>query len=211
MATVRGSRLISVGAETAAKTWLIEQLYGRTKANGAGMSKAVQKGVQQEGAAIRFLSDAHNDVYFKNETYYYNDYIKGTPDIITEDTVLDIKCSWDCFTFPLYVDELDKTYWWQMQGYMWLTGLKMAKVCYCLMDATEEQIEIAASQYCKANDCEYTEEVEDKVRAYFTYEGLDIKLRLKEYEVEYDQEAIDSIEQRVKDCRTYLEGLEGLI
>ena len=33
-------------------------------------------------------------------------YEKYKPDLIIKDTIFDIKCSWDCFTFPLFDAEI---------------------------------------------------------------------------------------------------------
>ena len=42
----------------------------------------------------------------KNEEHFENYFVTGTPDLITETTVRDIKCSWSLDTFPAYESEL---------------------------------------------------------------------------------------------------------
>ncbi len=49
--------------------------------------------------------------------------------------ILDIKCSYEAHTFPFFEDEIPtKDYYYQLQGYMWLTGKDEALLCYCLID-----------------------------------------------------------------------------
>jgi len=205
MAKATKDRTISVGAETAIKDWYISNLYARSKPQAT--SKYTGKGNEKEGDAIRFLSEVHGDFYSKNEQTFENEYLVGTPDIITPDTIIDIKCSWDCFTFPYFETELNKGYWAQMQGYMALTGKKRAVVAYCLMDATFDQIEYAISDYCKSNNCELTEEIEEKVTAQMTYEHLSPNLRLKEFEVLRDEDYIASVYDRVTAMREFINAL----
>lgn len=194
-------RTISVGAESAIKNWLKEQMYKRRKITSS--SKYIKKGNTREEDAIRFLSRAHNDFYTKNKQKLNNEYLIGTPDIITDTTIIDIKCSWDCFTFPYFENTLTKAYWCQMQGYLALTGLKKAIVAYCLMDATDQQVETACFAYCKEHNCEYTEEIEQKISEYMKYENLPINLRLKEFKVDRDEDFITSLYARIDLMRQY--------
>lgn len=194
-------RTISVGAATAVETWLKEQMYQRRKL--AVASKYTDKGNAKEADAIRFLNSCHSEFYTKNKQLFSNDYLVGTPDIITSDTIIDIKCSWDCFTFPYFDDELDKNYYCQMQGYMALTGKEKAIVAYCLMNATDEQIEQACYAYCRAHNCEYTEEIEQMISEQMRYEHLPANLRLKEFTVLRDEDFITNLYQRIEDMRAY--------
>ena len=205
MAKATKDRTISVGAETVIKHHIISELYERRKEQ--VKSKYLDKGNEKEDDARRFLSAAHGDFYSKNEQTFENEYLVGTPDIITPDTIIDIKCSWDCFTFPYFETELNKVYWAQMQGYMALTGKKRAVVAYCLMDATFDQIEYAISDYCKSHNCELTEEIEEKVTAQMSYENLPTNLRLKEFEVLRDEDYIASVYDRVTAMRDFLNAL----
>src|SRR5690606_29721418 len=74
-----------------------------------------------------------------NKKTLENDFIKGTPDVILTDKVVDIKTSWDIWTF-LKVDETsaNKAYLYQLLGYMWLTDTKKADLVYCLVDTPDD-------------------------------------------------------------------------
>lgn len=106
------------------------------------------KGTLVEEDSMTLFSRVTKRYYVKNEESMANDYIKGTPDIITsldvkDMEIIDIKSSWDIFTFmrAKYKNELNKMYYWQLQGYMFLTGAKKARLAYCLVNTPDQLIE----------------------------------------------------------------------
>ena len=113
---------------------IIAHKYGREKDI---MNKYMQKGLMMEDASITLLSEVTEKFYGKNEQFYENEYIQGTPDVV-DDVVIDVKTSWDIFTFSSA--EVTRPYYWQLMGYMWLTGIHKAKLAYCLVNAPEELI-----------------------------------------------------------------------
>jgi hypothetical protein len=78
---------------------------------------------------------------------------------------------------------------------MALLGLDKAKLVYVLMDMPEEQIE----REIMYNGGKYED---------FIYSDLAPELRLKVYEVERDELLIEAIENRVIECREYLETIK---
>ena len=168
-------------------TWLKEQIYGVNK---DFSSKYTDKGNRMEDAAIDYVEEHlyPNDLLIKNEEYFEDDYFKGTPDLILEDEIIDIKNSWDCFTFPLLAKELpNKDYYYQLQVYMHLTGRKKAKVIYVLMDTPEDLL--------------------GYYNSVVSYQNIDSKHRIKVFEVEYSEEVIEAIKTRVNEIREYINKL----
>ena len=120
---------------------------------------------------------------------YENDFFKGTPDLIIKDTVYDIKCSWDEFTFPLFENEIPtKDYYYQLQVYMNLLGLKKAVLVYVLLDSPEN---LPSWETPK------------------TYSHLDKKYRIKKYDVEYSEDVIADLQQRVTNIREFIKTLNN--
>jgi len=184
--------------------WVKFQIYNRRK---DFSSKQIVKGVTNEDDAIEFMSQFYDlGMAFKNEQHFEDDYFTGTPDIITDDTVIDIKCSWDCYTFPMFSEEIPtKGYELQLMTYMWLTGRRKAKLTYCLMDAPENLIDKAA--YFQAKDLGLDDtpvELYDKVKAHMTYEDLPANIRIKSYDFDFDHLALARIQTRVSECRDYI-------
>lgn len=103
-------------------------------------SKAMEKGVRCEQASIDLLNLYTFSSYTKHVGRVNNDYITGECDILTIDTVRDIKTSWSIDTFPFFEEDISNDYEWQMRGYMWLYNRENAIVDFCLVDTPEDLI-----------------------------------------------------------------------
>jgi hypothetical protein len=99
------------------------------------------KGLEMEDKSIELLNSVLFTSYKKNEETLENDWLRGTPDLICKDSVIDIKTSWSLATFPC-LSELgkDKGYEWQGRAYMMLTNLDKFEICYCLVSTPENLI-----------------------------------------------------------------------
>lgn len=125
------------------KTYLNELVvyykYGRVKDI---TNKFIEKGLMVEEAAITLYASVFSDFSaIKNEELFKNDYICGTPDLILDDKIVDIKSSWSIHTFMDAKNKINKKYYWQVLGYMWLTRKSDAEIAYCLINTPEQLIQ----------------------------------------------------------------------
>jgi hypothetical protein len=172
---------LSATCITYLKEWYSEQMYGEREEI---RSKYFDKGNLCENEAIDIIAERLNlGLAFKNITFFENEFITGTPDILTESMVIDAKCSWDGKTFlDSALSSINKDYEWQLLGYMDLTKRVEAKLCYTLLDTPEE-----------AN---YGIEV--------IYSNIPIEKRFKAFTIDYSDEKIQSIHDKVIQCREWL-------
>jgi hypothetical protein len=92
----------------------ISEKYGRKKDI---QTKQMKKGVAVEQDSINLLSKYMETPFEKNEERLSNAYITGLPDIINENMVIDIKSSYDLWTFLGNLpDKLDSLYYWQLMS-----------------------------------------------------------------------------------------------
>ena len=198
--------VLSKTAKTYCKQWLKEQVFNRKI---EFSSKYTDKGNMVEDESISFLSNVLGFYVLKNYKHFSNDFCTGTPDIMLKDFVIDVKNSWDVSTFPYYEKELpNKEYWWQGQGYMWLTNKKKYKVIYILSDTPPELIEREIKSYQYKNGiAEVSEEIVAEFYRQNTYSDLPNDLRYKVFEFERDEEAIKQIKEKVLLCRKYIKEL----
>ena len=193
------SQQLSETAKTMLVTWYKEQLYNRKKEI---QSKYLTKGNDCEDASIDYLNQLYGTTYKKNEQFYNNNFIHGTPDIISDEIIIDIKNSWDFTTFPLFSKELPtKDYYWQLQGYMWMTARKNGSIIYTLMDLPAEQIE---QEYRRVGN---KGAVTPEYAALHTYSDIDSSLRVKRFDIEYDENAVAQIKEKVTVARQFLQSL----
>jgi hypothetical protein len=193
-----------------AKTMLIEgyakAVYGREK---EVQSKPMKKGVLVEDDSIALLSRNDGVLYQKNEVKYENELISGTPDIITE-LVIDIKSSYDIWTFLANVDsKIDKGYWWQLQGYMMLTNRRKASLVYCLSNMPDHLVETEKYYLLKRLDVISEESPEylieaAKLERILKYDDIPVKERVIRYDIDFDDSVVELVESKVKTAREYL-------
>ena len=182
---------------------IIAHKYGREKDI---MNKYMQKGLMMEDASITLLSEVTEKFYGKNEQFYENEYIQGTPDVV-DDVVIDVKTSWDIFTFSSA--EVTRPYYWQLMGYMWLTGIHKAKLAYCLVNAPEELITDELRRLSWKMMMIDTQhplyiEAEEKVRHSMVFDDIPAKERVKVFDVEYDVEDVEKLKEKIDICREYV-------
>ena len=177
-------------------------------------SRYTDKGLQMEDEAIEFASQVLGwDFVVKNTERFNNDWITGEPDVITKDLLADIKCSWDGTTFPLFDTELkNKDYFWQMQGYMFLTSLERTELVYCLMNTPHEIVEDEVRRaHWKANLIDEDLGLREAVQSQHNFNHIPNNLRIKRFIIEKDEEAIDKIKEKVELAREYYEQLKSIL
>lgn len=195
------TEVLSETCKTYLKEWTISELFGKSK---MVTSKYMSKGIVMEDEAIDMVAEKLGiSMLLKNEAYASSEFIQGTPDIITTDTVIDVKCSWDAFTFPLFETDIpNKQYYYQLQCYGGLVGADNLILAYCLVDTPLHLIESEVSR--QAYQLGNSPDLYDKVKANLTYENIPISQRVKLFKFETSKDEIKRIEERVIDCRKYI-------
>lgn len=129
---------LSVGAKTAITKQAKEFVYGYDE---KFSSKYTEKGLQVEDRSIDLLNSVLFTEYKKNTERKTNDWLTGEADLVTHDSIIDIKSSWSLVTFPCLASEGEnKTYEWQLRAYMMLWDLDQAQIAYCLVSTPDHLI-----------------------------------------------------------------------
>lgn len=196
--------------------------YGKWSAALDKGNKYTNKGKLAEEDSIALLSFLDKKQLTKNEERLENEYLTGIPDILVRDNELrvvyiyDAKTSWDVETFFDNLDkDLNPLYWWQVQGYMALTGCDVSEVSYCLVNTPEVLLEGEKYALLRRFDV-VTEEDPIFKKAYkellnnMIFDDMPIESRRLKFSVERDEEAIQKIYKRVAKCREYLEQLQEM-
>jgi len=198
-----------------AKTYVEEQVllakYGIVKTFN---SRYTDKGNLVEDESIKLASEVLElGFILKNDEHFSNDWVTGTPDVNTASLILDVKSSWDATTFPFFATEIPtKDYYYQLQGYMWLTGKQKSLLVYCLvntpLDMVQDEIRRA---HWNANLLEESLDLIDEVQKRHNFDHIPDNRRVKVFEVERDDEVIEQITERVELCREYYETLYNFL
>jgi hypothetical protein len=192
---------------------MISELYDRHK---DVMNKYVQKGLMVEEDAITLFSRFRKQFYQKNELHLENDFLKGTPDLFEgEETILratkiiDIKSSFDIFTFfKSKYDPVNKDYFYQLQAYMDLTGATESELAYCLVDTPDSIIEGIKRRFMwdagiKGED-EFDHKVFEEIERLAKYDDIPIEKRHHIKIIPRDQDAINKLHEKVILARQWM-------
>ena len=181
--------------------------------------KPLEKGIANEDQALDMLCDnkGWKNIDRKKERMF-NEYITGEPDLMCKENQIlaDVKNSFTPKSFPWLVDTSDlkkhnKNYWYQMQGYMWLSGIKKCSLAYCLTDFPEYMIADEIQRICyremalpKNRNQEMSvieERVEDQVKKKWTYSQFPKDKKIKIFEVDFDPEGIEEVKNRIVEAK----------
>ncbi len=168
-------------------------------------SKYIEKGLLMETDSIGLLLAIDGIIYSKNEERFSNGVITGEPDIIHEGKIIDVKTSWDLFSH-VKNKKINPKYEWQVLGYMELTGCKQAEVIHLLVDTPETlvQDEIRRTGW-KLGMVEVPEELENDIRKNMMFEQVPLSERCIRFAVEYSDEKISKMYDKLQVCAEYIE------
>lgn len=189
--------------------WLKYKKWNASSSGGGvtGGQNSVNKGMLVEEKSIEMINILDGTNHQKNVEILNDEWIIGVPDIVTDDYVIDVKSSWNIETFlSNLTKEVPQKYFWQMQGYMLLTGAKKSELSYCLISTPEEIIQ-SETERIMQNSKKWTEE---EIRYNLTFDDIPIEQRRIKVVVERDEEAIQRFQERIAICRQYLSEIEAL-
>lgn len=171
------NEMLSETAKSYLKEWATERMYG---VKNQISNKYIERGVNDEDTAInKAIETLGLPFVLKNEDQFEDDYFTGTPDLILDNLVLDIKTSWSCFTFPIFEKEIPtKDYFYQLQVYMHLLNVPKASLLYVLLD-------------------------NESLGHFYPSDSPKIKV----FDVDYDKNVIEMLIEKVKESRIYISEL----
>ena len=201
------SEVLSKTCKSYLQELAIEEMYGIKK---EFSSRYTDKGIEVERESIDLVQDNCDFGFmYKNEEHYENDFLTGTPDVNTDNILLDVKSSYDATTFPWFEEEIpNKDYYFQLQGYLALTKKRKAILAYCLVNTPFQIVEDEVRRaHWKEHLIDESEELRADVEARHNFDHIPPEKRIKTFEVRYDKEVIKAIYERIKECRKYYETL----
>lgn len=187
--TPKGNENLTQTAKSAIEDILIEDITGFRAFKG---NKKTKKGNMIEDEAVWLSGQARERFLFKNQTRITNDIITGECDILTDDYIIDTKCSWHIGSFPMWQHNAiakikEAGYDVQMQAYMWLFERERAFIDFWLLPCPEQLI----GQYDNRYD------LVDRI------ELIPIEKRLTTVEIVRDEGVINKIKNRIPYAQDY--------
>lgn len=176
--------------------------YGRVEEMS---TPAMRKGTLAEDDSISLVNFVELSNYKKNSVKFSNEFIAGTPDIITPDGIIDIKTSWSLRTFlNAKVKNDNLLYIIQLHCYCWLVDRDEASLIYCL---TNTPMDIVADEIRRASFGKSDEDIQliesQIIRNHF-YDDIQCEQRIHKVIVNIDQSKFLLIKEKVEQCRIFL-------
>jgi len=187
-------------------------------------SKHMEKGILNEREGLEMYRTIVGGDFAIDDTKQrlMNNYCSGEPDLIHDGIIVDIKNSWGVNSFPFWDEDIkNKSYIYQLQTYLWLSGLKSARLVYTLtttpehirqqeiqrlwfrlMDKPENQLR---EQY------EVELEAEEIINKEMVFDHIPARNRVKIFEVTRSEEMIELIEDRICNARVKYDELYSQI
>ena len=194
----------------------IQETYNRREIL---INKYLIKGLLQEDESIRLYNSVFKKRVKKNEKYYISDthLFAGTPDLLTSTLVIDIKSCWDLYSFSKKTSVMGyKDYYYQLLGYMILTGKKKSQLCYTLLNNEKSVIaqELAKFMYMKSLSWENPEHqleitaLEKQITLNHKFNDIPNHIRVKIFDYNYSLDEHIKVNTQLKKCLEYLKELK---
>lgn len=201
-----------------AKTFLAEKYVSERYGRDADViNKYIRKALCVQDDAVALYSKLKKQLYKRNEFTLSNRYISGTPDLFTgpiiheAETIIGIKSSWNVHTFfRNHNERLIKAHYWQLQGYMALTGAQSACLVYCLVNTPQviitdevQQLQRQMRVINPGTDKNFQRAATELERL-AKYDDIPMHERVIDICVERNDADIERIYERIKLCRKWM-------
>lgn len=181
-------------------------------------SRYTDKGIRVEKDSIRLANKVldwglTDEIIDGKQIYHENEWISGMTDVCTDWLLADVKSSWDGTTFPFFESKMpSKDYYYQLQGYMWLTGHDEAILAYCLTDTPKDILDDEIRrELWKNKEIGQDEEIERYVTLKHSFDRIPIKNRVKAFTIKRDEAVFDAMKERIQLCREYYDTLYDIL
>ena len=129
------SEVLSETAKSYIKTKAKEDYFGYSTHL---QTKPMLKGTDWEEESIALVNQVKGTFYVKNKERFEIEFLTGEPDIILDNSIIDIKTSWSLDTWPATPEEgINAQYEWQIRGYLWLLDKPVGYLIYCMIDTDD--------------------------------------------------------------------------
>lgn len=201
-----------------AKTFLAEKFVSERYGRGTdSLDRYIRRALHVQDDAIDLYVKSKKIHFKRNEFTLSNRYISGTPTLFQghliheSEPIIAIKASWDIHTFFRNSHEqIRKSDYWELQGYMALTGAQTSYMAYVLVDTPQAILYNEITKLQKqmrvinpASDKNFLRAAGELERL-AKYDDVPLHERIIEVSVERNDAAIELIYDRVKLCRKWM-------
>jgi hypothetical protein len=190
--------------------------YGKRTPSYGFTSSPAEKGNRLELEAIEMLSQLDKKPYGKSMEKVKNDFLIGQCDVFHKPgrKIMDVKVSWNINKFLGYHESpLERTYWYQMQGYMELYDADEAEVCFVLVNTPQDLVirekEKLNDKYLRGEITRDKYNDDSEILSFaLNYNNMPLKRRVIRQKIERYKDIMPLIYNNVLKCRLWLNEFE---
>lgn len=178
---------------------------------------SLMNGTLSESTSLSLICDIDNIKYKVHKERIENKYLKGIVDCYTGSSikkaqrVVDIKtcASMQSLVSLIRDEEVKSAFYWQIMGYLAITGAETGAIYHCVVDYHERIITDEINKFLHRTknlglDGDYIDEQVARIRFNLTFNEIPVEQRAVKFEVVRDEEAVKAIYEKVKFCREWL-------
>lgn len=178
---------------------------------------AVLNGTLSEPKSLSLVSELDGHEYKVHKKLIKNKYLKGILDCYLGSSVkrinkvMDIKTAASMQSLLALIKDEDtqSKYYWQIMGYLAITGADEGEVCHCLVSYSERIINDEINKFLQRTknlgfDGEYIDAQIHRIKFNLTFDEIPVEQRIVRFRVERDEDAIKNIYDKVKFSRKWL-------
>lgn len=181
----------------------------------------LRNGTVSEPNSVQLLSEYYQRPFYRDTRKVTNDFLRGQTDVINtpliEDAteIVDVKSILSVSDFLKMVGApVRKSDYYEMQGYLGITGIEDGMICYCLpdipADIVQQQWDIMFREMCP--DGIVTNNFETNwalAESSMRRDGISISERVISHRIKRDEKIISNIYEKVDICRAWLNEFHG--
>jgi len=164
-------------------------------------SKAVRRGKAQEDESMDLVNQVFKIELSKNTKRLENDYFTGEPDLLTQESVIDIKTCETWQTFQAKTSEVANTdHFYQVWAYLLLANKKRGYIAYTLPSYDESFILYKQEQAIDQEEA-------DQEFYNMNFDRIPANKRIKVFKIQQRDIELPVVYEYLNKCREYLNNL----
>jgi hypothetical protein len=194
--------------------WLEESLSIREFTG----SKDTKRGDKYEQMSIDMLNKVYNQNFTKNDKREFNEILQGEADVVSNQSILDIKTKSKFTTFDKSNQTTADSHFWQLWAYKQLYKKELSYIAFCLPSYDDDDIFLKQQQETKGLELEEIEKIKKQIELNMNFDRIPEKARVKLFKVDTlylpdgttkkDTEIESNlVYEYLQQCRAYLNGI----
>ena len=181
---------------------------------------SLMNGTLSEGASLKILSELDGVDYKLEKSVISNSYLSGIIDAYIGDkpkgakVIIDVKTATSLQSLLVNLrKDVKPQYYWQMMGYLFITGADYGEVCHVLPSYHPTIIESELQKLKHRLSILELDEKELDIKCNrlidsLTFDDIDIRKRVVRFRIEPDKKVFKQIKEKIKHCREWLSLLD---